>query len=84
MDADQEVARKQQREDMDQPQVNIVHGKHPEGLQEIEDEGDDSNDDPGGDEASFAHPGAVDEEAAGDEVEGGQDHRQDHHHKGQE
>ena len=84
MDADDEVAGKQEREDMNQSQVDIVHGKHPDGLQEVEDEGDDGDYDPGGEEAGLVHPGAVDEEAAGDEVEGGQDYGQDHHHKGQE
>ena len=69
---------------MDKPQVDIVHCEHPEGLQEVDNKDDDSDDDPGGEKAGPAHSGAVDEERAGDEVERGQDHGQDYHHKGQE
>ena len=84
VDADEEVAGKQERQDMDESQVDIVHGEHPEGLQEVDDKDNDGDDNPGGEKASPAHPGAVNEECTGDEVEGGQDHGQDHYHKGQE
>ena len=69
---------------MDKPHVNIVHGKHPEGLQEVEDKDNDSDDDPGGEKVGVVHSGAVDEEAAGDEIEGRQHDGQNRHHKGQE
>lgn len=84
VDADEEVAQKQVRQHMDKPHVDTNHGKHPERLQEVEDKDNNSDDDPGGEKVGLVHSGAVDEEAAGDEVERGQHHSQYHHHKGQE
>ena len=82
VDADEEVAQKQERQYMEEPHVDTVHGKHSEGLQEVEDNDDDSDDDPGGEKVRLVHSDAVDEKAAGDEIEGGQHDGQDHHHKG--
>ena len=84
MDADQEVASKKERQQKDQPHVHAVGGEPPNGFQEVKDKDDDFDDDPGGEKGGLANSGAVDEEAAGYKVKGGQNYSQHHHHKCQE